>query len=474
MTHAVLIIEDESTLAKNLTQYLVRHGFDARAAGSAEEGFALLDEYRPDIILLDFHLPGMNGLRALEKLRQRDASSKVILMTGHGSIQMAVDAMRAGAHDYLTKPIVLSELKLRLMKAVDQERKDQALSYYQQREGEQGHVGELIGESQPMRALRARIQQLLVAERRLTEGEPPAVLITGETGTGKELVARALHYDGKRRDKPFIDVNCASIPGPLLESELFGYERGAFTDARDRKLGLAEAADEGTLFLDEIGDAELSLQGKLLRLLEDKVVRRLGSVRDVKVNVRVVAATNQPLERRVRDQRFRSDLFFRLRGVQLELPPLRERGEDVLLLARHFLASHGARYGKHRLDLSSEAERILLDYAWPGNVRELRNTVEQMVLLADGDVVRPSHINLCATLGRAEAHSAEGAPEPAAPHEGFKLEDWERTLVTKALDKTSWNVTRAAKLLGLSRDTLRYRIEKYSLTSPWKGMTPER
>jgi two-component system, NtrC family, response regulator AtoC len=467
MPNAVLIIEDEATLAKNLTQYLLRHGLDARAASSAEEGFALLDDYKPDLVLLDFHLPGIDGLRALEKMRQRDPSAKVIIMTGHGSIGMAVDAMRAGAYDYVTKPIVLSELKLRLDKALGEERKTQALSYYQQRDAQEGDLAQLIGDSPPMQALRAKIAQLLQAERKLVEGEPPAVLITGETGTGKELVARALHFDGRRRERAFIEVNCASIPGPLLESELFGYERGAFTDARERKLGLAEAADQGTLFLDEIGDAELGLQGKLLRLLEEKVVRRLGSLRDVKVSVRVVAATNQPLERRIQDQRFRSDLFFRLRGVQLELPPLRERGSDVLLLARHFLAAHGARYGKRDLRLSVEAERILLDYAWPGNVRELRNTVEQMVLLADTNVIHPAHINLCATLGRTET-TEDASLAPAVPHEGFKLEEWERHMVGKALDKTAWNVTRAAKLLGLSRDTLRYRIEKYSLSAPMK------
>jgi DNA-binding NtrC family response regulator len=466
MSYAILIIEDEATLAKNLTQYLVRHGYDARTVSSAEEGLASLDEYKPDLVLLDFHLPGMDGLHALQQLRQRDPAARVIIMTGHGSIQMAVDAMRAGACDYLTKPIVLSELKLRIAKALGEERKEQALSYYQERVAQEGSLAQLVGESQPMQALRARIAQLLQAEQQLVEGEPPAVLITGETGTGKELVARALHFDGRRREQAFIEVNCASIPGPLLESELFGHERGAFTDAHERKLGLAEAADQGTLFLDEVGDAELSLQGKLLRLLEDKVVRRLGSLRDVKVNVRVVAATNQPLERRVQDQRFRSDLFFRLRGVQLELPPLRERGNDVLLLARNFLAVHGVRYGKRNLRLSAEAERILLDYAWPGNVRELRNTVEQMVLLADTNVIHAAHINLCATLGRIEP--AQGEFAAGIPQEGFRLEEWERQMVSKALEKTAWNVTRAARLLGLSRDTMRYRIEKYSLSAPGK------
>jgi DNA-binding NtrC family response regulator len=462
-----LIIEGEATSARNLTQYLGRQGFEARAASSAEDGFAQIDNYKPDLLLLDFHLPEIDGLQALEKLRQRHPSLKVIIMAGNGSIQTVVDAMRAGAYDSVTKPIVLSELKLRLSRALREEGTNRALAYYQQSEAQDGHLAQLIGDSVPIQALRTKIGQLLDAERKLVEGAPAAVLITGETGTEKELVARALHFDGPRRERAFIEMNCASIPGPLLESELFGYERGPFTHARERKLGLAEAADQGTLFLDEIGNAEQGLQGKLLRLLEEKVVRRLGSLRDVKVNVRVVAATRQPLERRVQNDRFRSDLFFRLRGVQLELPPLRERGSDILLLARHFLAVHGARSGKRGLCLSAEAERILVDYAWPGNVRELRNTVEQMVLLADTTVIRRGHINLCATLGRVEP--AEGASlEATIPQEGFKLEEWERHMVRKALEKTAWNVTRAAKLLGLTRDTLRYRIEKYSLSAPGK------
>jgi len=307
---------------------------------------------------------------------------------------------------------------------------------------------------------------VLEAGRRLADAALPAALITGETGTGKELVARALHFGGARAGKPFIELNCASIPAQLLESELFGYERGAFTDARGRKAGLVEAAHGGTFFLDEIGDIELGLQGKLLKLLEEKSLRRLGSLRELRVDVRVVAATNQPLEKLVREGKFRSDLFFRLRGVQLALPPLRERGDDVLLLARHFLQLNSARYGKKGLRFSAQAEAALLGYAWPGNVRELRNVVEEAVLLAQEAVIAPQQLSFCASLGA--LHPAGPAPALVAdiPEAGINLEEVERGLVLQALQKTGWNVTRAARLLGLTRDTLRYRMEKFSLAAP--------
>ena len=466
MSHAVLIIEDEAILAKNIKQYLDRHSFEVRTVTSAEEGLKQLDEYKPDVILLDFNLPGMNGLEALAQIRGRDSQVRLIMLTGHGSVQMAVDAMKAGAHDYLIKPVVLSELKLRLEKMLGQDRMEQALSYYQQKEAEQGGMAQLIGTSPPMQLLKATIRQLLEAEQRLGDNTPPSVLITGETGSGKELVARALHFDGTRRARPFIEINCASIPTQLLEAELFGYERGAFTDARARKLGLAEAADGGTLFLDEIGDVELILQGKLLKLLEEKVVRRLGSLRDVKVDVRIVAATNRPLEQLVQEGKFRSDLFFRLRGVQLALPALRARGEDILLLAKEFLARHSARYGNKQLCFSRDAEIVLLNYVWPGNVRELHNVIEETVLLASTEVIKPEQLSLCAMLGAPLSASAGGAAcetSPKVPGEALKLDQMERNMVVQALEKTDWNVTRAAKLLGLSRDTLRYRIEKYNL-----------
>jgi len=462
MAYAILIIEDESTLAKNMRKYLERHGYEVRVAGSGEAGLQEFEAFHPDLVLVDYHLPGITGLEVLKKIRAVEQGIKVILVTAHGNVQVAVDAMKAGAYDYLSKPVVLSELTLLVDKAVGQERLEETLSYYHQREAADGSLDKMLGDSPPMQELKHRIRQVLKGEESLTDDVPAAVLITGETGTGKELVARAIHFDGSRQAGPFVEINCASIPDHLVEAELFGHERGAFTDAKERKLGLIEAADGGTLFLDEVGDIEPAVQAKILRVLEDKVVRRVGSIRDRKVNVRVVAATNRSLEDLVREGAFRSDLYFRLRVVSLEVPALRDRGDDVLLLARRFLAMHGRRYGKSDLDLSPEAEDALRGYGWPGNVRELRNVVEHAVLVATGTTIEPGHLSLSPGLvGPAREGSTPGAF--VLPDQGASLEDIERDLVVQALERASWNVTGAARLLGLSRDTLRYRIEKFGL-----------
>ncbi len=468
MSRAILIIDDEATLAKNIKTYLSKHGYEAQIAASGEEGLAQLDRFGPDVVLLDYQMPGLDGLEVLRRIRADAPHVKVIMMTGHGGVQVAVEAMKAGAHDYLTKPVALGELKLLLDKAVGQERLEGALTYYQSRQAERSGLHKLLGESPPMLALKRKIHQFVEAEQRLVDGEPPAVLVTGETGTGKELVARAFHFEGPRRDKPFVEINCAAIPAPLLEAELFGFERGAFTDARERKLGLVETADGGTLFLDEIGEMELPLQAKLLKLLEDKTVRRLGGLRDQKVDIRIVAATNQSLEERMRDGRFRSDLFFRLRIIHVRLPPLRERDEDVILLARAFLDGHGRRYGKTGLRFTPAAEQALRHYSWPGNVRELRNSVEHAVLLAETASVEPQHLALCPALTPAPSDRAADdlSPGQPFPERGIDLERIEQDLLVRALQHTGGNVTRAAKLLGLSRDTLRYRMEKYRLYAP--------
>jgi DNA-binding NtrC family response regulator len=463
MAAATLIIEDECTLAKNMRTYLERSGFEVQVAASAEEGLQLLESFKPDSVLLDFQLPGMNGLELLGRIREFDPRIKLIMMTGHGSIELAVEAMRAGAYDFLTKPVSLAKLKLLLERALGEERRDEVLSYYQKREAE--GLDRLVGESEAMRALKRRIHQVLEAERSLTEGDAPAVLITGETGTGKELVAHALHFAGARAARPFVELNCAALPAHLVESELFGHERGAFTDARERKPGLLEAAEGGTLFLDEVGELEQGVQAKLLKVLEEKAARRLGSLRDYRVNVRIVAASNRSLEQGVREGKFRPDLYFRLRIVELFVPPLRDRNGDVLLLARHFLELHGARYGKRSLRFSAEVEGKFLSHRWPGNVRELRNTIEQAVLLARTGLILPEDLSLCTALGSPvdQPFESQLPGAPAFPSEGVKLEEVERDLLVKALRQTSWNVTQAAKLLGISRDTLRYRIEKFNL-----------
>jgi DNA-binding NtrC family response regulator len=463
---AVLIIEDEAILAKNIRTYLARHGFEARVAESAEAGLTALDEFSPDVVLVDYNLPGMNGLELLAELKRRDPGAILVMLTGHGSVQVAVEAMKLGAADFLGKPIALDELRLVLERVLSQRRIEGALAYYRERQAETSGVARLLGTSAPMVALKQKISQLIQAEQGMREGAAPAVLIHGETGTGKELVARALHFDGVRHARPFVELNCASIPTNLLEAELFGYERGAFTDARQRKAGLVEAAEGGTLFLDEIGEVDIAVQAKLLKLLEDRTVRRLGGLREQTVDVRFVAATNRDLEKMVGEGRFRADLFFRLRIVDIVIPPLRERGDDVLLLARTFLKDHGARYGKPNLRLSASAEQALKSYAWPGNVRELRNAVEQAVLLAARDVIEASQFPFCESLlasSRPAAPAAETTSRPALPDTGVNLGDVERELVVQALERTGWNVTRAAQLLGISRDTLRYRMEKHRI-----------
>jgi transcriptional regulator with PAS, ATPase and Fis domain len=309
---------------------------------------------------------------------------------------------------------------------------------------------------------RQQVKRLLEAERRIVDGELPTVLITGETGTGKELVARALHFDGPRRNKPFAELNCSAIPPHLIESELFGYERGAFTDARERKLGLIESAEGGTLFLDEIGDLEAGVQVKLLKLLEDRMVRRLGSIREQKVDVRFVAATNRPLEQLVRDGKFRSDLYFRLRIVSLDLPPLRNRGADILTLAEVFLGQHVRRYGKKINSFSQEARQALLAHTWPGNVRELRNVIEHAVLLSNSEVIEPRHLSI-GDIAPVKLDDVPGQLKPAnfPEYGGDQLEHVERDLIERALTRSGGNVTLAARSLGVSRDTLRYRLKKH-------------
>jgi DNA-binding NtrC family response regulator len=466
MSFGVLLIEDEEQLGRNVKLYLERRGFEVRIAPSAEAALEALDAFRPDAVVLDFNLPGMDGLEALGRIRRRDPDAVVVMVTGHGSERVAVDAMKAGAYDYLTKPVALGKLKLVLERALLEGRREQELAYHRRRDAQAGGAAALIGESAPMQRLRETLARIVEAERTRAGGESPAVLVTGETGTGKELVARALHFDGPRKAGPFVEINCASIPPQLLEAELFGFERGAFTDARERKIGLIEAADGGTLFLDEIGECELALQAKLLKLLEDRRVRRLGSVREHTVSLRIVAATNRDLERLVAEGRFRSDLFFRLRILHVHTPPLRERGDDVVALATHFLKLQCARYGRPTLSFSPDALQALRHHPWPGNVRELRNVVEQSVIMAGGDRIEAHELTLTrlADAPRPQAKADRG-PSPAAPPEAGAgtLAQMERRALLEALLANRWNVSKAARQLGVSRDTLRYRIQKFRI-----------
>ena len=471
MGYAVLIIEDEAVLARKIAKFLQIRGFDVRVTANGAEGLENLASFQPDAVLLDFNLPGgLNGLQVLERIHSVDSGIKVIMITGHGNVRLAVDAMKAGAYEYLSKPIVLSELQLLLDRAISQRRTEEQLSYFQEKQASDCDIELIIGESEGIHKVKRQIERITRAGQRMADGDPPSVLITGETGTGKELVARALHFAGPRRKQPFVELNAATIPSHLVESELFGYEKGAFTDARQRKLGLVEAADGGTLFLDEIGELDLTIQAKLLRLMEDRRVRRLGSLRDVGIDLQIITATNRSLEDMVAAERFRQDLLFRLNTLTIHVPPLRERGDDILLLVHHFLNIFAQKYVRPALTLPARVHPALLNYRWPGNVRELRNRVEQAVLLCDGTELNQSHFSLPESVRVPEAGQENGSSAAALERSaeegvvsGTTLQEVEKNLIRQTLAELDGNVSKAARRLGISRDRLRYRLEKYQL-----------
>jgi two-component system, NtrC family, response regulator AtoC len=458
MSANVLVIEDEAVLARNIKRFLELRGHDVTIAGTLAEAQAAYAASRPDVALIDYNLPDGKGLSFIRGVRALDRGTKLAMITAVATIQTAVEAMKAGADDYLTKPVSLDEIGLLVDGLVERLRLERSLSYYTSRDANRSGVDRIIGESPPMLELKQRIQQLLAMEERLQEGAPPSVLILGETGTGKELVARAIHFDGPRRARAFVEVNCAALPEHLVESELFGHERGAFTDARERKQGLVQAADGGTLFLDELGELGPGAQAKLLKVIEERRVRPLGSVRDHKVDIRIIAATNVALDEKVRSGEFREDLFFRLRVVSLTTPPLRERGEDVIRLAEHLLDDLRRRYVRPELRLGAQAHEALLAHRWPGNVRELRNVIEEATLLTIGDTIAAADLSLREPAPLQAMGSASAGAATAAT-----LSTVERELIVRALGTHKGNVTLAASELGISRDTLRYRMDRHGL-----------
>ncbi|MFL5402541.1 MAG: sigma-54-dependent transcriptional regulator [Gemmatimonadales bacterium] len=466
----VLIVDDERTLARAVKAFLSEAGYEAEVAADAEQAIEMLPRLRPDVVFADVRLPGMSGIDLLRRIREFDAAIPVIIMTAYGTIEGAVEAVKLGAFDYMKKPVDLEELKLLADRARQTALMKQELSYYRRKAASEIPFAGILGSSPALRAVMEQVRQVAALD------EMPPVLITGETGTGKGLVARTLHGSGRRADKPFIDVNCTALPANLMEAELFGYERGAFTDAKESKLGLFEAAEAGFLFLDEVGDLEQSLQGKLLRAIEERTVRRVGGIRDRKIDVRILAATNRDLDREVQQGRFRNDLYFRLAVILLHLPPLRERGEDALLLADHYLRRFSAKYGKDVRRIDGPAREVLLAYPWPGNVRELSHVIERAVLWSRDSTLKVEHLSLATPVrpeadGRDETsmptnavRTTEGPAAPELPRDG-DLTLWERTLIERAMREAGGNQTKAAQRLGITRDTLRYRLKKFGIQS---------
>ena len=456
----VLLIEDETLFAKSVLRRLEREGHRVNRVETIADGRAALIRELPDILLLDVRLPDGNGLDLLRDIRSRDSSRNlpVVVVTAYGELEDAVAAMKLGATDYLKKPVDLDELVLTLSKVMQTQQLSRQLDYSHVRETHGNEPIKMIGQSPVMLRLRQQLEHIagLVDKSR---HEHPVILISGETGTGKDVLARLYHELGSWRNRPYVHVDCAALPSELIEAELFGYERGAFTNAHQAKPGLIEVAEDGTLFLDEVGELPLELQAKLLNVLERRQVRRLGSTREHSVNAHVVAATNRDLKKMVAEGRFRSDLYFRLNVLGIDLPPLRDRAEDIAILAEHFVEAVSRRYGLLPPVFTESARAMMADYDWPGNVRELQHVVERAVMLSQQGQISPEQLML-----QSQALSVPGQEgDELSRLSHMTLEQVEKLLLEKALERTNGNVSRAARELGLTRMAMRYRMEKYQL-----------
>ena len=479
----VLIVDDEKLIRWSVRRQLEEWGY---AALEAESGTGALGQIRseaPDLILLDVRLPDLSGIEVLREIKQNNLSIPVIMITGDPQLDDIKTAIKLGALDFVKKPLDFDELQISIANAIDRSvlrsERDGLREEVRKRSG----YHEVVGKS-------PRMLELMNFVRKVAASEASTVLVQGESGTGKDLVAKAIHYDSVRADKPFVPINCSAIPETLMEAELFGHERGAFTDAKAQKKGLFEVADGGTLFLDEIGEMSTYLQAKLLRVLEDQTIRRIGGIKDIAVDVRVIAASNRDLEQAVKEGIFRQDLFYRLSIIPIFMPPLRHRKEDVLPLVDFFIERYNFRFRKALRGVTPEARNLLLAYDWPGNVRELKNAIERAMILEEADYIRPTYLPIQVT-GQPQIFEdltpvpvPDGpAPEPAPfvaspsswrplasgrmipvlelPKPGTSLEEVERELVGLALKQTGGNQTHAAKLLDISRDALRYKMKKF-------------
>jgi len=444
----ILVVDDEQLIRWSLSERLTAEGYDVVEAGMAREA---LQRFGPDIdlVLLDFRLPDSDGLTVLKKMKADQPDVPIILLTAFSSIETAVEAMKQGAYHYANKPFNLDEIALVVQKALETTALRREVRSLRASRSEPFAVSRMVGDSASMTGLKALLQ-------RIAASPASTVLLTGESGTGKDLAAKVIHYNSERAAQPFMNITCSALPESLLESELFGHERGAFTDARQQKTGLLESAQGGTVFLDEIGEMVPALQAKLLRFLEEKAFKRVGGAGDIRVDVRVIAATNRDLEDAVAQGKFREDLYYRLNVMQVHLPPLREHAGDIPLLLNFYIDQFNREFRKQVRGASPDALELLRGYRWPGNIRELRNAIERAMLLADGQWLQPEHFPMAVAR-----RSSEGRFD--LPEEGVSLEQIERELVMQALRRTGWNHTKAAALLGLNRDQIRYRIEKFGL-----------
>lgn len=442
----ILVVDDDRDSRAAMAQLATQWGYRVASAPDGQEALALARGSRPDVILTDLIMPTMGGMNLLQSLKEAQPDCVVVIVTGQGSIDTAVEAIRCGAYDYIEKPLEPPRLRLLLQRALEKKRTEHEVESLRQVVRRLGPGGKFVGQSEAMRRVLELVQKVAPSKA--------SVIVTGQSGTGKEMVARAIHQLSPRRDKPFVAINCSAIPPSLMESEIFGAEKGAFTGADQRRLGQFELADEGTLFLDEIGELPHELQAKFLRVLEEERLRRLGGKGEVEVDVRVLCATNLDLKEEVRAGRFREDLFFRLNVFQIHLPPLRERAEDVPLLAAHFVAKFDRESGRRIQGIESRAMELLKAYSWPGNIRELRNALERAVILTDGAQIGPDHLP-------PEIAGAAVAAEAIRLPLGRPMAEMERAYILGTLAKNGGNRTRTAALLGISEKTLYNRLKEY-------------
>lgn len=451
-TPTILVVDDEQLIRWSLTNLLTTKGYRVLEAETAADAL-IKSEEGVDLVLLDYRLPDSDGLAVLKRLKERDPDVLVILLTAHSTIETAVEAMKQGAYHYANKPFNLDEIALLVEKALETTRLRREVRALRANQAQPYSFDRIVGESPAIVAVKALLHKIAASPA-------STVLLSGESGTGKDLAAKVIHYNSSRASKPFMNITCSALPDALLESELFGHERGAFTGADRQKRGLLELADGGTVFLDEISEMVPALQAKLLRFLEEKTFKRVGGAVDIRVDVRVVSATNRNLEEEVRQGHFREDLFYRLNVLPIALPPLRQRADDIPRLVSFYVDGYNTEFKKRIRGITPEAMERLQRYSWPGNVRELRNVVERAMLLAEHDTLdiedfAPAAAGPVRITGRVEL-----------PAEGVDLEQLEHSLLVQALDRTKWNQTKAAGLLGLNRDQIRYRIEKFQLVRP--------
>lgn len=447
--HRVLVVDDERHIRWVVSRALKTEELEVIEFENGTDFLENMERHRPDLVILDLKMPGIDGLEVLQRVKERQKDLPVIMITAHGTIETAIEAMKMGAHDYITKPFDIDELKIQVSRALNMSNLVHEVKYLRDQLESSFSDIELFTKSSKMRGIYDMVDRVADTEA--------GVLITGESGTGKEIIARMIHHKSSKRRKPFISVNCAAIPSSLVESEFFGHEKGAFTGAVARKPGKFEQADGGTLFLDEIGELDPSMQAKLLRVIQEKSFERIGGTTTIKVDVRIIAATNKNLQLAIENGSFREDLFYRLNVIHIDIPPLRERKEDIPRLVEQFAAKY--KRGSSKIEVPPRTMEVLMRHNWPGNIRELENCIERAAIVCDGNEILPEHLPFSNT-STAQEHKS-GIVN--FPDEGVDLERIEEELIRTALEKSGGNQTRAAKLLNITRSALIYRMQKYGI-----------